>query len=156
MSVVIGLDLGRRRIGAAVSSSGLAPTLLANIERSSPERDLERLRSLVREWQAEAIVVGLPLNMDGSEGAAAHNARGFAAWLSQRLGLPVELCDERLTSFEARERLKSSGRSRAGRKARVDSMAAALILEGWLAANPRPAVPPAPSSRLSEPSRRDP
>lgn len=136
---IIALDLGRRRIGVAVSSGSLPPQALQMIERRSPKHDLECLRTLIRQWEPEAIVVGLPLNMDGSEGPAARNARDFADWLAQRFELTVELHDERLSSFEARQRLKGVDRPRTARKAMVDSMAAALILEQWLLSRSRQA-----------------
>jgi putative Holliday junction resolvase len=77
-------------------------------------------------------VVGLPLNMDGTEGEAARLARGFAQKLAAALAIPVELFDERLSTFEAETRLRDRGFSAKDRRARVDAEAAAVILQGWL------------------------
>ena len=143
---VIGLDPGRRRIGVAVATSlrfGAQP--LTIIERRSRQEDLARLKSLAQQWQPERIVIGLPLNQDGSEGPAARSARRFAAWLADELKLAVELFDERLTSFEARARLAEAAGDAVARRAKVDQMAAALILEGWLEA--QAAIDRGPSRR---------
>jgi len=133
---LLGLDLGKRRIGVAIVDSpilGVRP--LATLVRSSHSlpRDFDALRALVNDWRVRRIILGLPLNMNGSEGPSARHAREFAHQLSQALGLPVELYDERLTSFEAKSRLKDSSLRRASRKLMVDQIAATLILEGWLA-----------------------
>ncbi len=131
---ILGLDLGKRRIGVAIAD---VPTLgarpLTTLIRTSYTRDLESLRAIVADRQVRRIVLGLPLNMNGSEGPAARHARDFAGRLSQALALPVELYDERLTSFEAESRIKESSSGRKSRKLMVDQVAAALILEGWLA-----------------------
>lgn len=131
---ILGLDLGKRRIGVAIVDSpilGVRP--LATLVRSSLPRDFDALRALVNDWRVGRIILGLPLNMNGSEGPSARHAREFAGQLGQALGLPVELYDERLTSFEAKSRLKDSSLRRATRKLMVDQIAASLILEGWLA-----------------------
>jgi putative Holliday junction resolvase len=134
---IIGLDWGRRRIGVALATSlrfGVQP--LAIIQRRSRREDLARLSGLVRQWQPERIVIGLPLNPDGSEGVAAAAARRVATWLANEFKLTVELFDERLTSFEARARLAELAGDGVARRSQVDQMAAALILEGWLQAQP--------------------
>jgi putative Holliday junction resolvase len=132
--VIVALDLGRRRIGtAATDSLGIAIYPLRAIERRSEEEDLETLRALILDCDAGHVVAGLPLNMDGSEGSAARWARRFAARLAQALDVPVEMHDERLTTFEARDRLKLSGGTRWRRRARIDCLAAVIILESWLA-----------------------
>jgi putative Holliday junction resolvase len=130
----LGLDFGKRRIGVAVfdlPAMGARP--LTTLVRTSLAHDLEQLRAIVADRQARRIVMGLPLNMNGSEGAAARDARKFAALLSREVGVPVELHDERLTSFEAESRLSGSAMGRNSRKLMVDQIAAALILESWLA-----------------------
>lgn len=132
----MGLDLGKRRIGVAIFDLpmlGVRP--LTTVVRTSLSRDLDQLRSLAEDRQVRRIVIGLPLNMNGSEGPAAHDARKFAGVVSEALDLPVELYDERLTSFEAESRLKDSPMGRNSRKLMVDQIAAALILESWLAAH---------------------
>jgi putative Holliday junction resolvase len=104
---VAALDLGRSRIGIAIAenaSLGVQP--LGALERRSFAQDVERLSSMLKGRGVERVVVGLPLNMDGSEGPAARAARTFAERLRAALAIAVELFDERLTSFEAEERLK--------------------------------------------------
>ncbi|HZY59739.1 MAG TPA: Holliday junction resolvase RuvX [Candidatus Binataceae bacterium] len=131
---ILGLDLGKRRIGVAIAdASALGVRPLATLVRSSPARDFDALRNFVADWQVERIVLGLPLNMNGSEGPAARHAREFARRLSEVSAVPVDLYDERLTSFEAESRLKDFTSRRGPRKLMVDQVAAALILEGWLA-----------------------
>jgi putative Holliday junction resolvase len=102
------------------------------IERKSLANDLARLAARLKELEVSQVVVGLPLNMDGSEGPQARAAARFAAELKQATGLAVTLFDERLTSFEARERMREAGGGRSPR-GRADAIAAAIILESWLA-----------------------
>lgn len=130
---IAGIDFGRRRIGLAVSD-GQAAYPLGIIERRSLKSDLETIRSRLADRGVSLIVVGLPLNMDGSEGPSARAARAFAEHLGRATGLPVEMFDERLTSFEADERLHEASTSRTAKKAARDAVAAAIILEGWLEA----------------------
>lgn len=135
---ILGLDLGQRRIGVAIAdvpALGVRP--LTTVVRSSWSHDLDQLRGLVADRQVQRIVLGLPLNMNGSEGLAARHTRNFANRLSQALALPVDLYDERLTSFEAESRLRETSMGRSSRKRMVDQVAAALILEGWLAEHGR-------------------
>lgn len=106
------------------------------MERRSLKADLATIRSLLIERGVSLIVVGLPLNMDGTEGPSARAARAFAEHLGSATGLPVELFDERLSTFEAEERLREASASRAVKKVARDAVAAAIILEGWLATRP--------------------
>ncbi len=132
------LDLGRRRIGIAVSdgaSMGAYP--VGVVERRSLEHDLEQIAAMLRDREVTTIVVGLPLNMDGSEGPAARAARAFADKVASVLGVKVEMFDERLTSFEAEERLKGMPIRKGSRKPAIDVIAATVILEGWMQAHPR-------------------
>lgn len=130
----LALDLGKRRIGVAVTDmSDLAAHPLATIERGKPKSDLDAIIALIAGRHVERVIVGLPLNMDGTEGPPAQAARAFAQSLSVSLGLPVELHDERLSSFEAKERLKQGLLRRSKRKRAVDQVAAVVILESWLA-----------------------
>ncbi|HVQ27658.1 MAG TPA: Holliday junction resolvase RuvX [Planctomycetota bacterium] len=130
----LGIDLGTVRIGLAVSDPGGSIALpLETVERIGPRQDLERIARRVREVEACAVVVGLPKLLSGEEGEQAAAAREFAERLSRRLGdVPVALWDERLTTVEAERTMISGGVSRRRRKASVDPMAAALILQGWL------------------------
>ncbi|MGH7934227.1 MAG: Holliday junction resolvase RuvX [Candidatus Binataceae bacterium] len=130
---IAALDYGKRRIGLAIGSvAGLATYHLATLERRSLAHDLEVLRARFVEYEVTRVVVGLPLNMDGSAGPQARAAETFAAKLRAATGLAVELYDERLSSFEAEERLKTMPMKRVNRKRMVDAVAAAVILEGWL------------------------
>src|SRR3990172_8535190 len=129
---IVALDLGKRRIGvAATDASGLAVHPLGTVERRNLKYDLEAIAALVAGREVDRVIVGLPLNMDGSEGPAVRTAREFAQQLRTSLGLPVELFDERLTSFEARERLDQTSLRRSKRKPAIDQIAAMVILESW-------------------------
>ncbi len=130
---VAGIDFGRRRIGLAVSD-GQTAYPLGIMERRSLKSDLTEIRSRLAERGVSLIVVGLPLNMDGSEGSSARAARAFAEHLGSATGLPVEMFDERLTSFEADERLREASASGTAKRGARDAVAAAVILEGWLEA----------------------
>jgi putative Holliday junction resolvase len=133
---IAGIDFGRKRIGLAISD-GQGAYPVAVVERRSLERDLDAIRSWLVDREVSLIVVGLPLNMDGTEGPSARAARAFAERVGSATGLPVEMFDERLTSVEAEERLRETSGSRrsitvARKKAARDAVAAAVILEGWL------------------------
>jgi putative Holliday junction resolvase len=130
---LLGLDFGTKRIGVALSDEmGWTAQGLTTIERRGNNRDLGRIGQLVEEHSVEWIVLGLPLNMDGSEGKAAGAVRKFAVLLEERLGLPVHLWDERLTSWEAEGILKEAEVKPKKRKQVVDKLAATLILKGYL------------------------
>lgn len=134
---IAAVDLGRRRIGVAVTdaaSMGAHP--LGIVERRALKKDLEAIAAMLRDRHVSTIVVGLPLNMDGSEGPAARGARRFAASIADALGVSVEMFDERLTSFEARERLADMPARKGARKTGLDALAAVVILEGWMQAHP--------------------
>ncbi len=131
--VIAGLDVGKKRIGIAIcDSSRKSAHPVTTIERRSFRDDLDALERELASRSVAKIVIGLPLNMDGSEGPAARRMRSFATKVENALGIPVELCDERLTSFEARERLRDVPISSARRRPAVDAIAAMLILEHWL------------------------
>jgi putative holliday junction resolvase len=142
---LLGIDLGARRIGLAVAdtdSRRVRP--LATIRRSSAERDRSTIARLAAEQRVTELVVGLPLNMDGSEGEQARLARAWAEEALTDLGMPVYWRDERLTSERAAARLPAPRRGRAGgpptaasrgaHRAALDRHAATLILEAELAA----------------------
>jgi|YelNatPaOPRAMG01_1025707.scaffolds.fasta_scaffold00684_14 putative Holliday junction resolvase len=131
--VVAAIDLGTRRIGLAVSDSeGRVVSPLAVVERRSLSADIEAVHRMLSARQVDRVIVGLPLNMDGGEGRMAILARNFANRLAEHTGIAVELQDERLSSFEARERVAELGGRRRGRKKRpLDALAAAVILETW-------------------------
>ena len=134
---VVAVDLGDRRIGLAVSDGDTGAYPLATIERRSLKRDLLLIAEKIESRGVTRLVVGLPLNMDGSEGPAARRVRRFCERLAAHFALPVDLFDERLSSFEARGRLAGTGVVRNHRGA-VDALAAVVILEGWLEAHREP------------------
>jgi putative Holliday junction resolvase len=130
---VAAIDFGRKRIGLAITDTGGRGAYPVGIvERRSLKEDLDAIRSQLAERRVSRIVVGLPLNMDGAEGPSARAARAFAEHLGTATGVAVEMFDERLTSVEAEERLRSASISRSGKKAVRDAVAATVILEGWL------------------------
>ena len=131
---VLGLDLGARRIGLAISDeAGRIAFPAGHLERRGLEKDLEALQVVVRERAVTRIVVGLPLLLSGRDGTGATAARRFAATLAEKTALPVELEDERLTTAEAERALREApARRRLGRKQVVDAMAAALLLRTYL------------------------
>jgi putative holliday junction resolvase len=137
---IAALDVGRRRIGVAIAEDAAGATAypIGAIARRSLARDFEAIGSLLRPRDVKQIVVGLPLNMDGSVGPHAHAAQDFARRLEAAIGIPVSLYDERLSSFEAEERLKESSRKARHSKNAIDAVAAAVILEGWLLASRNP------------------
>ncbi len=129
----LGVDLGSVRIGLALADDVLRTARpLCVVERRAVAADLAAVREAAREYEVDRVVLGLPLNMDGSEGPAARHARAFAPKLEAALGVPVELFDERLSTFEAEIRLRDQGFSAKDRRSRVDAEAAAVILQGWL------------------------
>ncbi len=129
----LGVDLGRVRIGLALADEVIRTARpLQVIERRTEAADLAAIAEAARESEVARVVLGLPLNMDGTEGASARLARAFAPKLEAALGVPVELFDERLSTFEAEGRLRDLGFSGKDRRARVDAEAAAVILQGWL------------------------
>lgn len=131
---VVGLDLGTRRIGVAVSDSGgVLATPYSVIERSGdPDADRRRIAEVVREVGAGTVVVGLPLSLDGSRGPAATAAAGEVDALRDALDVPVEVHDERLSTVSAHRSLASSGVKGAARRRVVDQVAAAVVLQSWL------------------------
>ncbi len=130
---VVAFDYGLRQIGVAVGNTLLGTTRpLAVLRAKEGVPDWKSLEALVREWQPDLLVVGDPLNMDGSPGELSARARKFASRLHGRLGLPVEMADERLSSFEAKQDSRARGHGGDFRKEPVDSYAAELILQTWL------------------------
>jgi putative Holliday junction resolvase len=130
--VLLGLDLGSKTIGTALSDAGWRfATAGKTLPRGKFSRDLEALRALANERRVAGIVLGLPLNMDGSEGPRAQSARAYARNLAP-LGLPVLLWDERWSTASAERDLIAQDMSRAKRAERIDSHAAAVILQAAL------------------------
>jgi putative Holliday junction resolvase len=129
----LGVDLGRATIGLALADDVLRTArALTTVRRSAEAADLAAVRRAASDYEAGRLILGLPLNMDGSEGASARLARSFAPKLEAALGIPVELFDERLSTFEAEQRLRERGISARAARAVIDAEAAAVILQGWL------------------------
>lgn len=129
---LIGLDVGDRRIGVAVSDpTGALASPIEVYQRRGGDADVQHVVELVAQYEAGGVVAGLPKNMDGSEGPQAGKTREFADALSDR-GLSVALWDERLSTVEATRRLVEQRHKRRGIQQRIDSEAAALILQTYL------------------------
>ena len=130
---VLALDVGRKRIGLAVSDElGITAQGIETLERTRIREDIEKLKEIVARWDVQLLLIGKPLHMSGSESRQSEYTREFAEKLKERLGLPLLFWDERLTSAEAERSLREGGASLAQRKKSVDRMAAMLLLESYL------------------------
>ncbi|MGA9393292.1 MAG: Holliday junction resolvase RuvX [Candidatus Sulfotelmatobacter sp.] len=130
---VLGLDVGSRRIGIAVSDPlGITAQGLETLHRQNKREDLAALERVIRQYAIQEIVIGLPLRMSGAEGIQSEKMQVFAEDLRKRFRLPVHLWDERLTSAEANRLLRETELSIEKRAKAVDRMAAVLILQGWM------------------------
>ena len=130
---VLALDLGKRRIGLAISDGlGLMAHGLKTLERTRIREDLDRLANIASERNVQMFLIGNPLHLGGEESKGTHTARDFGRRLSAKTGIPVELWDERLTSVEANEILAERGVNPERRKGAVDRVAAILLLERYL------------------------
>lgn len=136
MRLLLGFDYGTRQIGVAVGQpiTGQARELCV-LKAQNGVPDWSKVEALIKEWQPDAIVVGLPLNMDGTRSEMSERAEKFARRLNGRFGLPVFTHDERLTTFEAKGHRLAQGQRGGYREQPVDALAAALLLEGWLEHN---------------------
>jgi putative Holliday junction resolvase len=141
---ILAIDYGRARIGLAVaeSSHGIAQPL-TTLERINRNEDMRRLRELVRDHNVKFVLVGLPLRLDGTRGEIAEETERFAQRVRKQIGVPVEMVDERLTSWEAERQMEeqfgrrsksaeASSKKKASERISVDSMAAAIILRDYL------------------------
>src|SRR5215469_5954178 len=130
---VLAVDLGTKNIGTAISDElGISVRPLQTLRRSSLSRDIAELKSLVEDLGAQAVVVGLPLRMDGTIGAAAEKALKFVEKLRAEIGVEVYTEDERLTSYEADQIMIAEGLGPRQRRARSDEVAATIILRDFL------------------------
>ena len=131
---LLGIDLGSKRIGVSVSDrSGTIASPLTVITRGKSQRvDHDEIARLVRDEEAEGVVVGLPLNMDGSEGSAAVAARQEVERMTTVVGVPVFLHDERRSTVQADQSMSQRNMNAVDRRAVVDKVAAAFILQSWL------------------------
>jgi putative Holliday junction resolvase len=130
---LMGLDVGDRRIGVAVSDPlGLTAQPVLTLVRSNRRQDLKSLMRMIRKYGCREVVVGNPLYMSGDQSPQAAKAQGFAQMLREETGLPVHLWDERLTTTEAHRHLHAAGLAGSEHRAVVDQVAAVLILQGFL------------------------
>ena len=137
LRLLLGFDYGTKQIGVAVGQmiTGQARELCV-LKAQNGVPDWQKVEALIKEWQPDAIVVGLPLNMDGTKSEMSDRAEKFARRLNGRFNLPVHTHDERLTTFEAKGERLAQGQRGGYRDNPVDALAAALLLEGWLAEHP--------------------
>lgn len=133
LSRILALDLGKRRIGLAISDPlRITAQGLPNLLRTRIRDDLDALGQMVREREVGLILLGNPINMKGTEGRQSGWVREFAVAIEKRTGVPVKLWDERLTSVEAGRVLRASGISIEKRAAAVDRLSAVILLQSYL------------------------
>ncbi len=131
--IILAVDLGKARTGLAVcDKSEILASPAGVITEYNPEKRLEKVAAEALARKAELLVVGLPRNMDGSEGESAQNARAFGQALSEKTGIPVEFQDERGTTITAHGYLNDNNTRGKKRKAVVDAVAAVVILQNFL------------------------
>ena len=133
---ILGLDFGSKTVGVAVSDPlGITAQPVEIVRRKSESKlrqTLARIEELAKEYRAESFVLGLPKNMNNTEGERVEKTKAFGEMLERRTGLPVHYWDERLTTVAAEQILMESGVRRENRKAVIDKVAAGLILQGYL------------------------
>jgi putative Holliday junction resolvase len=132
---ILSFDFGLRQVGVASAHTDMAivsPVCVLNAQGGKvPDADISKL---IKEWKPKGLIVGLPINMDGTESKLSQKARNFAEWLREITNLPTIMVDERLTSREAKSMANELGHGGNYRKKPVDAIAACLILEQWLGA----------------------
>ena len=134
--VLIAFDFGMKRIGVAIGQTVTKhASPLATLAAKSGEPDWSKLTKLITKWHPDAAVVGIPLNMDGTDQPITHNARAFVTALHERFNITIYEVDERLTTKDARERLFSQGGYKSLQDGQVDQVAAQLILQNWFDEN---------------------
>ena len=134
---ILGLDVGDRRIGLAISDpNGQVAVPLRTLHRTAQDGAVDAIAALVAEENVEAIVVGLPLRLDGSAGSQAESVQEFVRQLLPAVNVPVTLWDERLSTVQAEQLLRRDGPPSRKRKAEQDALAAAIILQGYLDSRP--------------------
>lgn len=130
---ILAIDFGEKRLGLAVGNSDTrTASPIDPLKRTSPAHDLSRLAGITAEYEIKKILLGLPLNMDGSEGEITKKVKGFAKILKKNLLLPLDFIDERLSSFEAEQELAPLGLDRKKKKGKIDSVAAWILLKEYL------------------------
>jgi putative Holliday junction resolvase len=145
---ILGLDYGDKRIGVAVCDElGMTTRGIATVVRKYWKRDVERIAALVREYGAERVVVGYPVRLDGTVGVQCEKVDGFIEVLAADIDIPVVKWNEALSTKEAEGLLREAEVSHKKRRAVVDRMAAAIILQDYLDHNPPPAGGDFPNTR---------
>ena len=133
----LGLDLGHVRIGVALSDPlGMTAQPLTVLKSAGTQKDIMAIGELVNQYEVTQVIVGLPLNMDGTESATTKKVREFTTKLAGRLNVPVLFVDERLTSKQAERALIEGDVRREDRKGKIDKVAAALLLQSALEGTP--------------------
>jgi putative Holliday junction resolvase len=135
---IMGLDLGSKTIGVALSDPlTITAQVLTSIRRTTLEKDLEAIVGLVEEYQIQELIIGLPINMDGSRGGAVDKVETFIGQIKTRLSVRIIPWDERLSTVAAERILLEGDLSRAKRRKVIDRLSAAFILQGYLDSRPR-------------------
>jgi len=130
---ILGLDVGSRRIGVAVSDAlGITAQPAGVVRRGEGDEAIDEIGRIASEKGVTEIIVGLPLNMNATRGERARDAAAFAGRLEERLGLPVKLWDERLSTAQAERLMISADTSRGKRKRKIDKLAAQIVLQSYL------------------------
>ena len=133
MSRALGLDVGDRRVGVAISDAlGITAQPLEVLQRGTPEADRAAIEALVAAHEVDRLVVGWPVEMSGKVGRQARRVAAYAEPIAEALGLPLERVDERMTSVQAERALRAGGLNGRQQRQVVDKIAAALILQSWL------------------------
>jgi putative Holliday junction resolvase len=130
---LLGLDLGEKRIGVALSDAqGIVTRPVEVIFRRSKREDFEAIDRLVRKWDVERVVIGLPLTSENEIGPQARRVKRYARELGRALSVPIDFVDERYSTVDALDVLRTAGHSRKKQRERVDAVAAAILLESYL------------------------
>ena len=130
---IIGLDVGTKTIGVAVSDiMGWTAQGITTVKRSDPDSDVIEIKKLIEEFEAEQVMIGLPLNMNGSAGPSVDMVRQFGDQLEAEINIPIVYRDERMSTMAAERYLLEGDVSRKKRKKVIDKMAAVFVLQGYL------------------------
>ncbi|QDT62934.1 Putative Holliday junction resolvase [Calycomorphotria hydatis] len=135
---LLGIDYGTVRVGLAVSDldQGIAAPV-DTLQRSNKQADERKLREVLEDYTVIGVVIGLPLHMGGEESQKSREARSFGHWMHELFGIPITFWDERCTSAVAEEHLLAAGFTSKQRKARIDKLAAQIMLQAYLDRKPR-------------------
>ena len=136
---ILAFDFGLRQIGVAVGNMTLQSTqALAIVSARNGKPNWQAIEEIMRDWQPDLLVIGDPLNMDGSAGEMSERAQKFARRLHGRFGTAIEMADERLSSFEAKQNMRDQGHRGDYKDKPIDSYAAELILQTWFRESTEP------------------